>query len=160
MCCTYKLGCDCMHKIVLHVSCFKYSLLLCWHIVNLLLCCHIYLYLKGHGHDVSAYLRESVNSVGVVKCTCILYVEQSLTTKQSNSRYWLCIYRDISGPERCDRGPLTLSCVGIYSTTMQDTELSSIYWCQLNVLKTLYVLHGHVYWLHVMVISCVVSLSC
>ncbi len=32
--------------------------------------------LKGHGHDVSAYLRESVHSVGVVKCTCTLYTAQ------------------------------------------------------------------------------------
>ncbi len=27
--------------------------------------------LKGHGRNVSAYLRESINSVGVVKSTCI-----------------------------------------------------------------------------------------
>ncbi len=26
--------------------------------------------LKGHGHNVSVFLRESVNSVGVVNCTC------------------------------------------------------------------------------------------
>ncbi len=31
---------------------------------------------KDHGHDVSAYLCESVNSVGVVKSTCTLYVVQ------------------------------------------------------------------------------------
>ncbi len=30
--------------------------------------------LKGHGHNVSAYLCESINSVGVVKCT--LYAAQ------------------------------------------------------------------------------------
>ncbi len=29
--------------------------------------------LKGHGHDVSAYLREYLNSVGGVKSTCTLY---------------------------------------------------------------------------------------
>ncbi len=32
--------------------------------------------LKDHGHDVSAYLHESVNSVGVVKSACTLYVAQ------------------------------------------------------------------------------------
>ncbi len=32
--------------------------------------------LKGHGNDVSAYLRESINSVGVVKGTCTLYTAQ------------------------------------------------------------------------------------
>ncbi len=30
--------------------------------------------LKGHGHNVSAYLRVSVNSVGVVKSMCTLYL--------------------------------------------------------------------------------------
>ncbi len=33
-------------------------------------------FLKGDGHDVSAYLRESINSVGMVKSTCILYAAQ------------------------------------------------------------------------------------
>ncbi len=32
--------------------------------------------LIGHGHDVSAYLRESVNLVVVVKSTCTLYAAQ------------------------------------------------------------------------------------
>ncbi len=30
--------------------------------------------LKGHGHNVSAYLRASVNLVGVVKSMCTLYL--------------------------------------------------------------------------------------
>ncbi len=34
------------------------------------------LLIKGHSHDVSAYLRESVNSVGVVKSTCTLCAVQ------------------------------------------------------------------------------------
>ncbi len=32
--------------------------------------------LKGHDHNVSAYLRESVNSVGVVKSACTLNAAQ------------------------------------------------------------------------------------
>ncbi len=32
--------------------------------------------LKGHGQDVSAYLRDSLNSASVVKSTCTLYATQ------------------------------------------------------------------------------------
>ncbi len=32
--------------------------------------------LKGHGQDVTAYVREPVHSVGVVKSTCTLYAAQ------------------------------------------------------------------------------------
>ncbi len=32
--------------------------------------------LKGHGHNVSTCLRESVNSVGMVKSVCTLYAAQ------------------------------------------------------------------------------------
>ncbi len=38
--------------------------------------CNWLVRVKGHGHDVSAYLRESVNSVGVVKSACTLYAAQ------------------------------------------------------------------------------------
>ncbi len=31
-------------------------------------------WLKRHGYNVSAYLRKSVNSVGVVKSMCTMYV--------------------------------------------------------------------------------------
>ncbi len=36
--------------------------------------------LKGHDHDVSAYLRESVNLVGVVKSTCTVQLEYHTVT--------------------------------------------------------------------------------
>ncbi len=53
-----------------------YALLVETIILLCLLMDHIHESLKGHGRDVSAYLRESVNSVGMVERTCTLYASQ------------------------------------------------------------------------------------
>ncbi len=49
----------------------------------------IFTKLKGHGNDVSAHLRESVNSVSVAKSTCTLYTAQVeyQTVSQVNLTY-------------------------------------------------------------------------
>ncbi len=54
--------------------------------------------LKGHGHDVSAYLHESVNSVGMIKSTCTLYAAQLEYRTQLFEIDYTYIYGEISGP--------------------------------------------------------------
>ncbi len=50
--------------------------------------------LKGHGHNVSAYLRKSVNSVGGVKSTCTLYAAQLEYHTIASKIDYKCMYTE------------------------------------------------------------------
>ncbi len=54
--------------------------------------------LKGHGQNISAYLRESVNSVGAVKSTCTFYVAQLEYQTVIFKIDYTYVYREISRP--------------------------------------------------------------